>query len=82
MTLPDERARAISNTREFLYNLMDPKKTPRVPKEVRRRARSCLKHFPSNLDIELVTEGKTDVFEKPKEWDDPRPFNSKSWNSR
>ena len=46
MTLPEEEARAIAATRTFLYDLLDPKQTPRVPREVRQRARRVLKHYP------------------------------------
>ena len=46
MTLPEEEARAIAMTRTFLYALLDPKQTPRVPREVRQRARRVLKHYP------------------------------------
>ena len=46
MTLPEEEARAIAATRTFLYALLDPKQTPRVPREVRQRARRVLKHYP------------------------------------
>jgi hypothetical protein len=35
MTMPNERRWAVNNTRQFLVDLMDPKKTPRVPKEIR-----------------------------------------------
>lgn len=47
MTLPFERANALENTREFLLELMDPAKTPRVPAQQRRRARELLKHYPA-----------------------------------
>ncbi len=32
MTIPSERTRAVNYTYEFLRDLMDPKKTPRVQK--------------------------------------------------
>lgn len=54
MTVPEERYRSIETTRTFLYDLMDPKKTPKVPKGVRERARHCLRHYPSNLHMEAV----------------------------
>lgn len=43
-------------TREFLYALLDPKKTPRVPRLIRRWARACLKHHPSERDIEQLAK--------------------------
>ncbi|MCC7443159.1 MAG: hypothetical protein IT285_16120 [Bdellovibrionales bacterium] len=54
MTLPDERLYAVIKTREFLRSLMDPSATPRVPREVRKQAYSCLRHYPDPLDMELV----------------------------
>lgn len=58
MTIPIERSRAIRQTREFLRALLDPKRTPRVPSKIRQEAYWCLRHFPSDLDINLeVVEG-------------------------
>jgi hypothetical protein len=51
MTLPDERYRAVSYARQFLYDLMDPSQTPRVPKAIRERARTILRHFPMESDM-------------------------------
>jgi len=51
MTMPDEMFNAIRNARHFMLALMDPKQTPKVPKEIRKRARDRLKHFPSEFDI-------------------------------
>jgi hypothetical protein len=60
MTLPSERTRAVQNTRDFLLDLLDPKKTPRIPREIRRRASALLRHYPSRLDMEeTVTEGSS-----------------------
>jgi hypothetical protein len=65
MTLPDERTRAVHNTREFLRELLDPKKTPRIPKEIRRRAYYLLKHYPSNFDMGYAFDGAPSVFGNP-----------------
>lgn len=46
MTTPDEEARAIAMTRTFLFALLDPRQTPRVPREIRQRASRVLKHYP------------------------------------
>ena len=66
MTLPNERYRAVQNAREFLYNLLDPKKTPKVPKEIRIQARYILKHFPHNYEMELVASKTKEVFGSPE----------------
>lgn len=62
MTLPDERTRAVLNARDFLRELLDPKKTPRVPLEVRRRARSILKHYPWEMHLSAAAEELSDIW--------------------
>lgn len=52
MTTPDERLRSMGYVRDFLHSLLDPKETPRVPLEIRRRAARLLKHYPSSFDVE------------------------------
>ena len=47
MTLPEERVRAVQNTRAFLFSLLTRK---RIPKEVREEARILLKHYPGPGD--------------------------------
>lgn len=56
MTMPDERLRAVNLAREFLYDLLDPKKTPRVPRDIRGRAKSVLRHYPMQGEIEQAAE--------------------------
>ena len=46
MSLGYEQQRALLQSRDLLRDLLDRKKTPRTPKEVRERARGCLRHFP------------------------------------
>ena len=63
MTLPDERYRAVNNAREFLRSLLDPKKTPKVPKKVRKEAYWVLKHFPSEYDMQDTRIACFDAFD-------------------
>jgi len=56
MTLPFERLRAVNSTREFLFDLAIPSKTPRIPKEVRDRARALLRHYPFESDLDMVCD--------------------------
>lgn len=51
MTLPRERRQALKNTQRFLYDLLDPKKTPKVPLAIRVVARNCLRHYPNGFDM-------------------------------
>lgn len=62
MTLPYERKNAVLRTEQFLKDLMDPKKTPRVPKEIRKQAYRCLRHYPGNYDMDLASEQAPKVF--------------------
>lgn len=67
MTLPYERLRAVNNTGEFLFALLDPKKTPRVPKVVRQWARRLVKHYPHPYEMNIAAEQAPDLFEAPKD---------------
>jgi hypothetical protein len=51
MTLPDEERRALIYARDFLVSLLDPKKTPKVPKKIRQEAYQRLRHYPSDYRI-------------------------------
>ena len=46
MSLKHEQHRALRLSRDFLQDLLQPAKTKRVPKEIRRRAYLCLRHYP------------------------------------
>jgi len=56
MTLPYEERDAIIWTESFMMELIDPKKTPRVPSEIRRRAYRLLRHFPCKSRIRRLYE--------------------------
>ena len=45
-------------TREFLRELLDPKKTPKVPKSIRKHALSCLRHWPNSWDVKIKNDPK------------------------
>jgi len=61
MTMPDERTRAIRYAHDFLRDLLNPQKTPRVPREVRERARSVLKHYPWPMYVDRLVEIAPDI---------------------
>ena len=61
MTLPDERYRALQWAEQFLEDLMDPSKTPRVPREIRSRARSVLRHYPGTYYREELSRARPDI---------------------
>ena len=64
MTLPDERYRAVVQTQKFLVEILS---TPRVPKAIKDRARSCLRHYPSDWDMKAVSELAPHVFQERME---------------
>lgn len=66
MTTRREEINALIYARQFLMDLMDPQKTPRVPKYIREEARARLKHYPLMV-AELLATGTHD-----HEYDDLR----------
>lgn len=64
MTIPEQRYNALKQSRKFIEELCDPGKTPRVPGPVRDRARSLLKHFPLDSEIDFITESCPQYLEK------------------
>ena len=62
MTLPYERKHAVKNTERFLLDLSNPRITPRIPKEIRDRARSLLKHYPTGLNMGEASNQAPAVF--------------------
>jgi hypothetical protein len=70
MTLPCERYNAVKRTEEFLKDLMDPKKTPRVPKKVREQAYYCLRHYPGSYYLDTLATQCPHILETPNPVDD------------
>jgi hypothetical protein len=67
MTLPDERYRAVRMARQFLLELCNPEKTPRIPSIIRNQARGILRHYPSDWDMDRASEACPDVFQTKME---------------
>ena len=64
MTLPDERYRAVVQTQKFLVEILS---TPRVPKAIKDKARSCLRHYPNDWDMKRAADSAPDVFQEQME---------------
>ena len=64
MTLPDERYRAIKQGKKLLEELCDPGKTPRVPSIVRDKARAALRHYPQDLEIDMIADKCPELLDK------------------
>ena len=71
MTLPDERYRAIMWAKSFCEDLLDSRKTPRVPKQIRQRALGVLRHFPEEYYLGMLAEARPDIIERKGEPYDP-----------
>jgi hypothetical protein len=52
MTLPYEEVHSLKAVRRFLYDLLDPSQTPRVPKTIRLRAHRLSKHYPTDFSVQ------------------------------
>ena len=61
MTLPDERYRAIKCAEALMLDLADPRKTPKIPKYIRDRARGTLRHYPNTFDLTMLEEAAPNV---------------------
>lgn len=61
MTLPDERYRAIRESRRFLEQLMNAAATPGVPKIIRQQAHALLRHYPSDYDLDCLCRAAPEV---------------------
>lgn len=46
ISTPLQQVSSVVATRDFLLRLINPKVTPRIPREVRREARALLRHYP------------------------------------
>jgi hypothetical protein len=66
MTLPDERYRAVKWAQGFLSRLAGGHYA-RTPKAVRDEARSILRHYPSDWDMNRAAQGAPEVFQEQME---------------
>jgi hypothetical protein len=64
LTLPDERYRAVVQTKRFLLEILT---TPRVPKTIKDGARHCLRHYPDEWDMQVVAREVPAIFQEKME---------------
>jgi hypothetical protein len=64
MTTPDERFRALKQSKKLLEELCDPGRTPRVPSIVRDRARGVLRHYPNEYELDRIADQCPEYLEK------------------
>jgi hypothetical protein len=65
MTLPDERYRAVMETKKFLLSILNTRSG--LSKDMKEQARWCLRHYPSEYDLDRAAEGAPDVFARRME---------------
>ena len=65
MTLPDERYRAVMETKKFLLSILNTRSG--LSKDMKKQARWCLRHYPSEYDLDRAAEGAPDVFARRME---------------
>lgn len=68
MTLPIQEYYALCYSMKLLYELVDPIKTPNVPKVVRQKAMECLKHYPTPVRLEEMYVDKVKNLKIPKRY--------------
>jgi hypothetical protein len=56
MTMPDERYRAMVEGLKLIEDLLIPQVTPRVPGDVRERARWIMRHHPSAYELSRLAQ--------------------------
>lgn len=62
MTTPSERTASVIAVERFLFDLVNPIKTKRVPKEIRDMAYRLLRHYPASGHIDVVASKCPEIF--------------------
>lgn len=65
MTLPDERYRAVRWAERFLVSILQTRSG--LSEDMKLEARSILRHFPSEYDLDRASEACPEVFQKQME---------------
>lgn len=63
MSKLEDKYRALKQSKKLLEELCDPGKTPRVPSMVRDRARTILKNYPNDYEIDTIARTNTESLE-------------------
>lgn len=56
ISTPMQQVNAVVAARDFFLRMSDPKKMPKIPREVRREARSLLRHYPLGAILKPILE--------------------------
>jgi hypothetical protein len=55
--IPEEEYHSLKETYKFLCDLIDPKKYPKIPKQIRLNASKCLRDYPVRRTFDELVEG-------------------------
>ena len=55
--IPAEEYHSLKETYKLLCHIIDPKKTPNLPKSLRDKAKKCLEDFPVRRTLEELQVG-------------------------
>ena len=55
--IPEEEYHSLKETYKLLCHIIDPKKTPNLPKSLRDKAKKCLEDFPVRRTLEELQVG-------------------------
>ena len=55
--ISQDEYQSVKETYKLLCALIDPKKTPNIPKSLREQAKKCLKHYPVRESQRRILEG-------------------------
>ncbi|QBP05979.1 hypothetical protein [Synechococcus phage S-B68] len=55
--IPEQEYHSLKETYKLLCDLIDPKKTPNIPKALRLAAKKCLKHYPAERTFDELIQG-------------------------
>ena len=65
MTLPDERYRAVMETKKFLESILNTRSG--LSKDMKDTARWCLRHYPTEYDLDRAAQAAPDIFQRRME---------------
>lgn len=63
MTTPSEELQALLGMRRLAIDLLDSRKTPKIPKKIRLRASQCLRHFPYIYKVESKWQNDIEAYD-------------------
>jgi hypothetical protein len=55
--IPESEYHSLKETYKLLCHIIDPKKTPNLPKSLRDKAKKCLEDFPTRRTLEELQVG-------------------------